>query len=128
MFSKVKNLFTGLKSKTKTVALTASATAVTSSVGMIAMAATSGNSNTKKIIGNVLGYVMAIFRYIGYVLAAWGVGQLVLAFKNDDADSKSRAIMTIVAAVALVGIGVLMKLIIGDNGITSYMDNAADQL
>ena len=77
MFSKVKNFFTGLKSKTKTVALTASATAVTSSVGMIAMAATSGNSNTKKIIGNVLGYVMAIFRYIGYVLAAWGVGQLV---------------------------------------------------
>lgn len=124
MFSKVKNLFTGLKSKTKTIALTASATAVTSTVSMVAMA----DSNTKQIIGNVLGYVMAIFRYIGYVLAAWGVGQLVLAFKNDDADSKSRAIMTIVAAVALVGIGVLMKLIIGDTAITSHMDDAANQL
>lgn len=124
MFSKVKNLFTGLKSKTKTIALTASATAVTSTVSMVAMA----DSNTKQIIGNVLGYVMAIFRYIGYVLAAWGVGQLVLAFKNDDADSKSRAIMTIVAAVALVGIGVLMKLIIGDTAITGHMDDAANQL
>lgn len=62
---------------------------------------------TKNVLENLLGYVFKIFRYIGVILIAWGIGQLVLAFKNDDADSKSRAIMTIVAAAMLFGLSTL---------------------
>lgn len=45
--------------------------------------------------------IYEIFKYIGFVLALWGIGQLILAFKNEDADSKSRAIMCIVSGVIL---------------------------
>lgn len=54
-----------------------------------------------KIMKKIEGIVYALFQSIGFILILWGVGQLVLAFKNEDSDSKSRAIMSIVAGVAL---------------------------
>ena len=45
--------------------------------------------------------VFNIFKYIAYILAIWGVGMLIMSFKNEDADSKSRAIMLLVSAVIL---------------------------
>lgn len=60
--------------------------------------------NTGSIIDKILDIVYQIFGYVGIVLTLWGVGQLILAFKNEDADSKSRAIMCIVAGAALIGI------------------------
>ena len=48
--------------------------------------------------------VCKVFRYIGVVLALFSVGQLILAFKNEDADSKQRATMTLVIAVVLIGL------------------------
>ena len=53
------------------------------------------------VMGNVQKIVYALFKSIGFVLTIWGIGQLVLAFKNEDSDSKSRAIMSIVAGIAL---------------------------
>lgn len=55
------------------------------------------------VMGNVQDLVETLFKSIGFVLVLWGAGQLVLAFKNEDSDSKSRAIMSIVAGVALYG-------------------------
>ena len=59
------------------------------------------HATAQGLVVNLLGYVFAIFKYIGWLLWAWGVGQLVLAFKNEDADSKSRAMMLIVVAIIL---------------------------
>lgn len=56
-----------------------------------------------KIMGNIENIVKTMFKAIGFVLVLWGAGQLILAFKNEDSDSKSRAIMSIVAGVALYG-------------------------
>lgn len=61
----------------------------------------------------MLSYVFAIFKYIGWLLLAWGIGQLVLAFKNEDADSKSRAMMLIVVAIILTVIGTIFKGVMG---------------
>ena len=62
------------------------------------------HASAQKLVQNLLGYVFAIFKYIGWLLLAWGVGQLVLAFKNEDADSKSRAMMLVVVAIILTTI------------------------
>lgn len=58
---------------------------------------------TSTVMSKVVDKIYEIFKYVGLVLAIWGVGQLVLAFKNEDADSKSRAIMCIVSGVVLFG-------------------------
>ena len=45
-----------------------------------------------------------IFRCVGVILAVYSVGQLILAFKNEDADSKSRASTMLVVAIVLIAL------------------------
>ena len=78
---------------------------VTSMSFALASGATATTGTAEALVKNLLGYVFAIFRYIGWLLLAWGIGQLILAFKNEDADSKSRAMMLLVVAVILTVIG-----------------------
>ena len=54
------------------------------------------------IMGTIIGYIASIFRYIGILLMVWSIGMLVLAFKNEDADSKSRAMMMLVVSLILI--------------------------
>ena len=61
-------------------------------------------ADAKTAVKGIIDMVFQIFQYIGVILALWGVGALVLAFKNEDADSKSRAIMSLVVGVCLVGL------------------------
>lgn len=58
----------------------------------------------EKLMGKIGEKVYDVFRYIGFILTLWGIGQLILAFKNEDADSKSRAIMCIASGVILFGL------------------------
>lgn len=53
---------------------------------------------------NLITIVCDIFRMIGAVLLVWAIGQLVMAFKNEDADSKSRAMMVLVCAILLISV------------------------
>ena len=46
---------------------------------------------TTNVMNKIKDLVYKIFKYIGFILVIWGVGQLILAFKNEDSDSKSRA-------------------------------------
>lgn len=71
-----------------------------SSIFSVALAAGSAES----IIGKVLGIVLQIFLYIGVVLLVWSIGMLILAFKNEDADSKTRAIMLLIVSIVLIGL------------------------
>ena len=71
-----------------------------SSIFSVALAAGSAES----IIGKVLGIVLKIFLYIGVVLLVWSIGMLILAFKNEDADSKTRAIMLLIVSIVLIGL------------------------
>lgn len=114
--NKIKDFFKKSGKEGK-VALTAVGVVGATTVG--AHAATSS-----EIVKNLLGYVFGIFFWIGVVLLAWGIGQLVLAFKNEDGDSKSRAIMLIVASIVLMGIGPIFNglNIAGVSGIQTKSD------
>lgn len=54
------------------------------------------------IIGSLLGSILTIASYIGILLLVWGLIMLVLAIRNEDADSKSRAVLFIVVAIVLI--------------------------
>lgn len=57
-----------------------------------------------KLVGRILGFIIKIFFYVGVILLLWAIGQLVFAFKNDDADSKTKAAMLLVVSVILMAI------------------------
>lgn len=50
-------------------------------------------------------------------MAAYSIGALVMAFKNEDADSKSRATTMLVVACVLIGIDKLVD----KTGIKTYL-------
>ena len=56
----------------------------------------------KDIMEQMIGYVGMIFVAVGVILAVYSVGQLIMAFKNEDADSKSRASTMLVVAIVLI--------------------------
>ena len=76
----------------------------------------SGDETTKKVLGEILNVLCSVFLYVGVLLICWGVGQLVLAFKNEDADSKSKAIMLIVASAFLIGIKPMLQSVLNATG------------
>lgn len=78
-----------------------SAAALMPFIPMAFAAPTAGSTTAKDLISKVLGIICDIFLGIGVLLLAWSVGMLFLAFKNDDADSKSRAMMMIVSIVLI---------------------------
>lgn len=69
------------------------------------------------VITQMIDIICKVFRYVGVVLAVYSIGQLVMAFKNEDADSKSRATTMLVVAGVLIGIDALVA---GLN-LTSYL-------
>lgn len=68
------------------------------------------------IMGKVLGMACSIFRYIGFVLVVVGAGQLILSFKNEDSEGKSRATMVLVTSVALIAMKSLVAGILAATG------------
>lgn len=65
--------------------------------------------DTNSILNAIINLVTDMAFWIGIILLVWAVVMLVLALKNEDADSKSRAIMLIATSVALIGVGTLLK-------------------
>ena len=53
------------------------------------------------LLDQILDIVGTIFRAIGIILAVWGVGQLILAFKDENASAKSSASMLMVVGIVL---------------------------
>ena len=72
----------------------------------------------KAIVATFLGYVLDMFICVGALLVVWAVAQLALAFKNEDADSKSRAMMMLIVAAILIGISPLADAVLNGTGIT----------
>lgn len=58
----------------------------------------------KGVLENMIGIIGTIFIAVGVILTVYAVGTLVLAFKNEDADSKSRASTMLVVGVCLMSI------------------------
>lgn len=79
--------------------------------------AAAGNDALKNVTNAMINVIEKIFIVIGIIITAFSAGQLVLAFKNEDADSKSRASTQLVVGIVLIGIvGIINSL-----GLTNYI-------
>ena len=94
----------------------AAATVAAVSTAMPAVLASGGgagvNQQAGQMVGTLIGIICLIFRYIGILLAVWAVGMLILAFKNEDADSKSRAMMLLIVSIVLIAIQPLIQAVL----------------
>ena len=108
-------LFKKPVNKAKAICTAASVATVTSATMPMVMA--NHDIAPEEVLGGILDLVFNIFLWIGILLLAWSIGMLVLAFKNEDADSKSKAMMLLVVSIALLGLRALFNPIAGILGI-----------
>lgn len=83
-------------------------------------------NGAKNAVGVLTGYVLKIFQYVGVLLLIWAIAQLVLAFKNEDADSKSRAMMMLLVAVLLCVIKPIAQQVINALGLSNEVSLGTD--
>lgn len=106
------------KDKIKKIGATIAAGAMTAMLFMVNAFAADDASATE-IVQEFLGYVYDMFICVGALLGVWAVAQLALAFKNEDADSKSKAMMMLIVAAVLIGIAPLADTILTGTGLTA---------
>jgi len=61
-------------------------------------------ASLNSMFGRIVALVMTLAFYVGIGLAVWGAVMFALAIKNEEADSKQRALMCLVAGVGLIAI------------------------
>ena len=107
------------KDKIKKIGATIATGVMTAMPFMVnAFAAAGGTANAKNIVQVFMGYVIDMFICVGALLGVWAVAQLALAFKNEDADSKSKAMMMLIVAAILIGIAPLATAVLNGTGLT----------
>lgn len=70
------------------------------------------NEQMKDSLNQLIQASMSIFRLMGAILMVFAIGQFVLAFKDEDADSKARAMMILVTATLLMSLPTVFNAII----------------
>lgn len=108
------------KDKIKKIGATIATGAMTAMPFMVNAFATAaaGTASAKNIVQVFMGYVIDMFICVGALLGVWAVAQLALAFKNEDADSKSKAMMMLIVAAILIGIAPLATAVLNGTGLT----------
>ncbi len=62
------------------------------------------DSSLTNLLETIIDYLGLIFRVVGILLLAYAVGQMILAFKDDNPDAKTKASTLIVVAFILISI------------------------
>ena len=105
MLNKISSFLKNVESKTNAVIFKLMGPCFAASLACMPVRASDIDmGEARSAISSIVDVMFTIFMYVGIVLLIWGIGQLVLAFRNEDADSKTRAIMLLVAAAALLGL------------------------
>ena len=76
---------------------------------MLPMATFCTDANVSKVLSGVVNIIFTVARYVGIVLGISGIFQLILAYKDDNADGQSRAVRLVVVALVLIGLKTLVN-------------------
>lgn len=71
--------------------------------------AASAEGKIKEVLTKIIKIIGLIFQAVGVVLSVYSIGALILAFKNEDADSKSRASTMLVVGVVLIAVPLIIN-------------------
>ena len=62
------------------------------------------DTNAGAMTNNLITQICNIMTYVGAVVLVVGIIQVIMAFKNEDADGKTRGMLVAVTGIALIGI------------------------
>lgn len=116
MFTKTKQFLANPSKKGKIAMAVGSAATAAMPFATMAFADSTSSTTAKNLVGTVLGVICDIFLAIGILLLAWSVGMLFLAFKNEDADSKSRSMMMAVVSIVLIAFKGILEVVLTSAG------------
>lgn len=66
-------------------------------------------SDITDILQTMIDIIGTIFQAVGVILTIYAVGQLILAFKNEDANAKSNASTLIVVGIVLIALPAIIQ-------------------
>lgn len=69
------------------------------------------------VVESMIDVILLVFRIIGVLMAVYSIGALVLAFKNEDPDAKTKNASMMVVSLVLI----FLKTIVDATGIKSYI-------
>lgn len=117
----MKNLVKNIKAKTSALvektknfvkpALVAVAAALTTMPGYAADITIGDleNLSADALVGKIVGIVLTLARYVGIILLVTGIYQLIMAYKDDNADAKTRGITLAIVGIVLITLKALLK-------------------
>lgn len=73
--------------------------------------------NLKEVVESFVFYIGLIFQVVGVLLGVYAAGQMIMAFKDDNPDAKTRASTLLVVAFILI----VMPGIIDGLGLVNYI-------
>lgn len=102
-----KNKVCTLTTKAKlglTSAMLAVSTALATVPGYASTVQIDENTDPNKLMGGIIDQLCNVALYVGIGLVGFGLFQLFMAFKDEDAGSKSRAMMLVGVGIVLIGL------------------------
>lgn len=112
---KLKHFTSNLKRPVAAALATVATTATALAVNIVASASFSAYNGTSgtKIVNGVKNFVGTIGTWGGGMYAAVAIFTLILAIRNEDNEGRNKAILNLVAAIALLSTGTIIQLFFG---------------
>lgn len=108
IFSKAKEKKDRIMAVAMTTAAAASTMPVYADLNVPTVDIGTVGNDPEVLVGKALGLVFVFSKWIGAFLMIWGAFMLFNSMKNDEAESKSRAIMTLAAGAGLIALEGIM--------------------
>lgn len=112
---KLKHFTSNLKRPVAAALATVATTATALAGNIVASASFSAYNGTSgtKIVNGVKNFVGTIGTWGGGMYAAVAIFTLILAIRNEDNEGRNKAILNLVAAIALLSTGTIIQLFFG---------------
>ena len=89
----------------------------------IVFASDNNAEKIESIINIAVNVVGVVFVGIGVILAIYAVGQLILAFKNDDVNARSTAAQSLIIGLVLIIVPIVLKALDLGEFVSSQISN-----
>lgn len=67
------------------------------------------NLTTEGVVGGIVGFIVDVAKWIGIVVVVSGIFMFIFAYKDDNAESQSRAIRFAVIGALMIGLELILK-------------------
>lgn len=65
----------------------------------------------EELTNNSIKQIVNIFTYVGAFAIAVGIIQVILSFKDENADGKTKGIITVIVGIGLISLDIILKAI-----------------